>query len=365
MVTYPSADEVELGYYVYSAHLLALEVMRRGGQVEWINRSFFITQRDGQPVGFWCTRSNATSFVAAQATSRKDVTQRLLRRAGVAVAPGRSFERSRRQRALRYGPELGFPLVVKPATGSKGTGITTNIQGPAELERAWELAAACARYVLIERHFRGRAAGRFLVVGRDCVAVSQRIPMVLTGDGVRTVSELIAAENHARQQVAHQRKRLIAVDEGLDAFLAGSGRQQGTVLALGEELALSQTANTSRGALTEDITDAVHPSYRAGAVRATSVIPGLSIAGVDILADDLGVPATPENHIVVELNSMPGIRSHHFPDRGRPRDAARAIVDHVFATVDAEQRAGLATVPAVTGADQRQRRQRFGRRERG
>lgn len=167
------------------------------------------------------------------------------------------------------------------------------------------------------------------------MAVSKRVPPVLVGSGHRSIGELIETENQHRSQVPHRRKRLIAVDDALITFLARSDRRLATVLGDGEQLTLAHAANTSRGADTMDVTTLVHPSYRDVAVRATAAIPGLPVAGVDIVALDLTARASLDNHVVVELNAMPGLRSHHFPDRGKPRDVAKAIVDDVYARLDA------------------------------
>jgi D-alanine-D-alanine ligase-like ATP-grasp enzyme len=218
---YPPADEVEFGYYDYAAQLLALEVMRRGLPVEWLSRSYFVTCHEGQSVGFWCTRTSLTSLVAARSTARKDVTRRLLERAGVSVAKGRGFSASRHKEAISYGQRIGFPLVVKPATGSKGRAVTTQIGSVAELRSAWDAAAASdTSTVMVERYFPGRDAGRFLVVGGRCVAVSQRVAPVLVGDGRRTISELIGERNADRARHPHLRKRLMTVDDTLIAELA-------------------------------------------------------------------------------------------------------------------------------------------------
>jgi D-alanine-D-alanine ligase-like ATP-grasp enzyme len=333
MPNYPPADEVEFGYYDYASQLLALEVMRRGLPVEWLTRAYFVTTYDGTPVGFWCTRTNLTSSVAARSTTRKDVTRMLLSRAGLSVAEGRGFGVERRDQALAYGEKLGFPLVMKPSNGGKGRGVTTGISSRAEMEAAWEAASANTQSVMVERYFTGSDAGRFLVVRDRCVAVAQKRPPVLTGDGTSTVEQLIGERNAERVKHAHLRNRLMVIDDTLVAELKRKELTLSSVVPAGERVVLDQTSNTSRGAETADITDDIHPSFAEVASRATAAIPGLGLAGVDILADDLTKPASAGNHIIVEINSYPGIRSHHYPDIGTPRDVAKIIVDETLETV--------------------------------
>lgn len=76
----------------------------------------------------------------------------------------------------------------------------------------------------------------------------------------------------------------------------------------------------------EAITERVHPSYLRAAERAVAAIPGLGLAGLDVIAADWHKPG---RYAVIEVNSAPGIKGHHKPTRGRGFDAAGAIVDEL------------------------------------
>jgi D-alanine-D-alanine ligase-like ATP-grasp enzyme len=78
----------------------------------------------------------------------------------------------------------------------------------------------------------------------------------------------------------------------------------------------------------EAITERVHPSYLRAAERAVAAIPGLGLAGLDVIAEDWHQPGP---YAVIEVNSAPGIKGHHRPTKGRGFDAAGAIVDEVEA----------------------------------
>jgi D-alanine-D-alanine ligase-like ATP-grasp enzyme len=336
MTRFPPADEVELGYYELSTHLLALEVLRRGHRIHWVHRSYFTTRIDGNGLGFWCTRTNAGSTVAAKAIERKDVARTILTAAGRSVARGESFPVRRADEAGAFASDLGYPLVVKPSDGTKGRGITVGVTSDAEFRRAWDVAVATGtRHVVVEQLFDGSDA-RFLVVGGRCIAVIQRIPANVVGDGVHTVEELLARKNEERKGFPHLRAHPLLMDPHRIDFIARSGYHLGSVLPDGHRLFLDLKANTSAGGDAVDLTDEVHPSFHEVVTAAVAAFPGLGLAGVDVLAKDLRRPATLDNHILLELNSMPRIVSHHFPTIGVPRDAARAIVDHVVAVAAGE-----------------------------
>lgn len=76
----------------------------------------------------------------------------------------------------------------------------------------------------------------------------------------------------------------------------------------------------------EAITERVHPSYMRAAERAVAAIPGLGLAGLDVIAEDWHQPGP---YAVIEVNSAPGIKGHHRPTKGRGFDAAGAIVDEL------------------------------------
>jgi cyanophycin synthetase len=55
---------------------------------------------------------------------------------------------------------------------------------------------------------------------------------------------------------------------------------------------------------------------------------GLDICGVDLVIPDIAAPVTSGG--VIELNASPGLRMHHYPSAGTPRDVGQAVVDVLF-----------------------------------
>lgn len=324
---FPAADTVEIGYYELSTHLLALEAMRRGHEVQWIHRSMFTLRGEGSLLGFWCTRTDANSAVGAQAVLRKDVTRRLLRAHGISVATGGTYKRTSQKKARNRAREVGYPVVVKPSDGTKGRGVTVGVHSDAEFDRAWEVALQTgARSIIVEELFRGEDA-RLLVVGDRCVAVTGRPPPQVLGDGHSSIEELIDRANQVRRRNPHLKSRPIVLDPHRLDHLAARDLRPDSIPEAGLVVTIDDKAGMSAGGGSIDRLTDIHPSYLDVATQAVSAFPGLRVAGVDILAADLTAPAEQMNHIVVELNSMPGIGSHHFPGAGEVRDAAGAILD--------------------------------------
>ena len=61
-----------------------------------------------------------------------------------------------------------------------------------------------------------------------------------------------------------------------------------------------------------------------------SQIIGLNVIGIDIITTDHKVPLSVDNGGIIEVNAAPGLRMHHSPFEGKPRNTAKAIVDMLF-----------------------------------
>ena len=308
-------------HFELSTHLIAREVIRRGHRdLRWLRPALFVARIGGRTHAWNMTRCGITSTIGAQIAGRKDYARQLLRDAGLSVAAGGSYRPDQRERALARAEQVGWPVMVKPAGGSKGRGVAM-ATSPGEFASAWQALADTAT-IVVEKRVAGDE-GRFLVVDGRCVAVAGRIPAHVIGDGRSTVAELVAAKNTARGQNPH-----------LAGHLVPTGPNPDLVPTIGQRVVLDHRGGYSSGADSVDLTDTVHPSYRQIAERAYAAIPHLGLAGIDIIATDWSQPAAPDNHIVVEVNSRPAIGAHHFPWEGKPRDVAAAIVDACLGVED-------------------------------
>ncbi|RJN31066.1 hypothetical protein D3250_09340 [Nesterenkonia natronophila] len=95
----------------------------------------------------------------------------------------------------------------------------------------------------------------------------------------------------------------------------------------GQKVYLRKTSNLHTGGDAVDATDELSPDEREFVVRAARAIPGLRVAGIDVL---LPRRETDEAPAILEVNPFPMISMHHFPAAGRPRDVAGPIVRAMF-----------------------------------
>ncbi|HIK45366.1 MAG TPA: cyanophycin synthetase, partial [Leptolyngbyaceae cyanobacterium M65_K2018_010] len=275
------------------------------------------------------TLSSKTSILAVELASDKEGTKQILRDVGVPVPRGT---------VIYYLDELkqaiedvgGFPIVVKPLDGNHGRGITIDINNYETAEEAYEAAKDVSSGVIIERYYRGRDH-RVLVIDGRVIAVAERVPAHVIGDGHSTIEELIEITNQdPRRGEGHDNLLTrIEVDRTTWQLLDRKGYTLDTVLPAGEICYLRATANLSTGGIAIDRTDDIHPDNVWLAQRIAKTI-GLDIAGIDVVTTDISKPLREVDGVIVEVNAAPGLRMHISPSQGIARNVAEPILAMLF-----------------------------------
>jgi cyanophycin synthetase len=272
--------------------------------------------------------TGATSLIGAELAAHKHAAKTLLAGAGLPVPAGQVV-RSQAE-AATAAKRLGWPVVVKPLDGNQGRGVTTGIDNEARLAEAFDRAATISRRVIVERQLVGRDH-RILVVAGKVVAVAERIPARVTGDGVKSIRDLIEGVNaDPRRGTGHEAVLTrIRIDAALEASLAQAGLTLDTVPPAGADIVLRGTANLSTGGTAIDRTDEIHPDNAAIAMQAAAIV-GLDVAGIDMMAADIGQNIAVSGGGIVEVNAAPGLRMHLAPSEGQPRNVAEPIIASLF-----------------------------------
>lgn len=294
------------------------------------------------------TLSNSTSILAVELACDKEGTKNILGNAGVPVPQGTVIE---------YLDELkqaisdvgGFPIVIKPLDGNHGRGITINISTTEEAEIAYDLAskASKTRSVIVEQYYQGNDH-RVLVINGKVVAVAERIPAHVVGNGRATIKELIEITNQdPRRGNGHDNVLTkIVVDQTSQTVLAKQGYSLDSVLPSRSTAYLRATANLSTGGVAIDRTDEIHPENVWLAQRVAKII-GLDIAGIDIVTSDISQPLKITKGVIVEVNAAPGFRMHSSPSYGLPRNVGSSVLEMLFP----EQAPSRIPIVAITGTN--------------
>jgi len=297
--------------------------------------------------------TDRTGAIAESIAQDKELTRTLLRAVGVPVPEGRSV--SDAEDAWDAALEIGSPVVVKPQYGNQGRGVTTNLTTREQVMAAYEAAQAEGRAILVERYAPG-ADYRLLVIGGQFVAASRRESAQVIGDGRSTIRQLIDVVNSDPRRSDDHATALtkIKLEAIALATLAEQGFTPDSVPAEGIRVLIRRNANLSTGGTAADVTDRVHPEVIARAIEAARIV-GLDIAGVDVVALDIGRPLESQGGVVVEVNAGPGLRMHLEPSSGMPRPVGEAIVRTLFP----DGQNGRIPIVAVTGVNGKTTTTRF------
>lgn len=276
------------------------------------------------------TTTANTNMIAVDIAGNKHATKTLLGDMGVPVPKG---YRIRDEEELEATVErVGYPVVIKPLDGNHGKGATVGVKSIEEARVAWDKAKEYSRWIIVEKQLVG-ADFRALVVNNRLIAVAERVPAHVVGDGKQTIEQLIHETNSdPRRGYGHENVLTqIDIDNQTLRCIHKAGYEVDSILPEGEMLHLKTTANISTGGTAIDRTDEVHPENVFLFERIARII-GLDVAGVDIIAPNVSEPLSQSGGGIIEVNAAPGFRMHLAPSEGIGRNVAEHVVDMLFPT---------------------------------
>jgi cyanophycin synthetase len=119
-------------------------------------------------------------MISVDIAGNKAATKKLLGEMGVPVPKGYEI---RDEDEIESASKIGrFPVVVKPLDGNHGKGATVGMTTMEEVVEAFHKAKEYSRRVIVEKMLVG-ADFRALVVDNKLVAVAERTPAHVVGDG--------------------------------------------------------------------------------------------------------------------------------------------------------------------------------------
>jgi hypothetical protein len=245
----------------------------------------------------WYPQNNAT---AATLASDKYFTHRVLEDAGIATLGGEYFflhERRRshrapgheREDAFAYLRKLGGTAFAKPLSGSRGDFAQT-IGGEALLAGYLDEVSQYYDSILIQPIATGNEY-RIFLLDDEIVYCARKYPPFVSGDGVRSIGELLIAHNVALRS------------RGLSPASANPDPALDIVLPKGERWEIPGRMNLSAGG-TMVLEAPPSDAARTLARKATTAL-GLRVAAVDMFTE-LGGEA--DAMAVIEVNANPSIR---------------------------------------------------------
>lgn len=218
--------------------------------------------------------------------------------------------------AVSIAQQIGYPVVVKPFDLDGGAGVYAGLPHEEAVREAFANAVTASRNLLVEKHIAG-ADFRLTVLHGKVIKVMQRRPGGVTGDGSRTITDLMEEEQRkpdhqtALRRTGHMR---ISLDAEAISLLQESGLTPDSVPERGHFIILRRKSNISTGGSHNVIPVAdVHHDNLALAVSAASAI-GLDIAGIDFITADITQSWREVGGAICEVNSQPQIGYRDTPE---------------------------------------------------
>lgn len=259
-----------------------------GARSRWIDSSF----------------TDATPAISSRLARNKAKAAAFLRGGGVPVPDHLSARNP--DEAVRCAERLGYPVVVKPADRDGGKGVKANLRTAGAVRKAFVLAYAISRNVLVEKHVRGRDY-RIQVVGGEVQGVIERVPGGVTGNGVDTVRILLEHQNEERRTATDDRRYLHAMtfDEEAAEQLEDQGLDWNAVPVAGRFVRLRGASNVASGGVPLPVPlELTHRDNLALAIRAARVL-RLDVAGIDLLIPDIAASWLECGAHICEVNAQP------------------------------------------------------------
>lgn len=308
----PDSDE---GLNIY-AKIIVKEARRRGIHAEVLDAEYgyFKLSLGGRSITCRESLSELTSAVAMSRCDDKRVTRRVLAAGGVATpeqlvvgCPGEL------ETFLTQHPRV----VVKPARGEQGRGISVDVRGLADVSRAIDAARKHCDDVIVEEMVAGDDL-RIVVIDHQVVAAATREPARIVGDGSTDIRTLIERHSKRREAATHGESR-IPMDAETERCVRLAGHHMDSILPAGAVLAVRKTANLHTGGTIHDVTEQLHPHLREVAEKASRLL-DIPVVGFDFM-----VPRVDgDTYWVIEANERPGLANHE------PQPTVQALVDLLF-----------------------------------
>lgn len=265
----------------------------------------------------------------------KEITKQALANAGVPTPRGYALAPDFEQLGRCLMNTLRAPLVIKPTNSAVSKGVSVGIDTAHELTEAWDHAAqfvADGGSVLVEEQSIGFDLRTFVVDGKF-VAGATRIQPFVIGDGESTVDQLIQKERQRRESHFRLAKYELVVDRGVGDQQLGTPDYENVILDARQTLFPNGATTLSTGAVTVEVTPFVCDELRKIAGKAVAAIPGLEAGAVDMIVQSLDHP---DNAVVLEVNTSPGLFMHSSPAIGEPLMVTDAFCEYVRARAEAQ-----------------------------
>jgi len=271
-----------------------------------------INYKNGKKRYFRYTSIDLNTLGSSEIAKDKDYANFFMKKMGYPTIPGKTFYsndwcqaiNSKRNIAAAnvYAQKLGFPLIVKPNSGSQGNNIIL-VHNQTELSSALKKVFLQDKIALVQKYISGQDY-RIVVLDNKIISAYQRMPLNITGDGSSNIKKLIKMKLDGF--VISERPANIGLqDHRILQNLKKNKLTMQSVLLKDQKVTLLNNANLSSGGDSLDVTSSLHPEFKKIAISLTRDM-GLRLCGVDLMVNS-DISQKPKKYWVIEINAAPGL----------------------------------------------------------
>lgn len=235
-------------------------------------------------------------------------------------------------KALKFGNEIGFPLVVKPCNGSLSHHVTCQITSEKELLNGIKIAKQYTPTFIVEKYIDG-SLFRASVVGKSHVFVCQKDRANIIGNGYSTIEELInlknAQINRGDTDQMNSSLHKIPINDVLIVNLENQGLTLKTILPKNNKIYLQDKYVLSHGCDIINCNRLVHVKNKELFIKVANILQS-DLIGIDFICPDISKSYNEQETAILEVNSLPYIDMHQYPSHGNPEPVAKVVWDIVL-----------------------------------
>lgn len=229
--------------------------------------------------------------------------------------------------AKKIADSIGFPVVVKPASGSLSVHTSVNINSNNELQQAFEMAKQYKPEVMIEKFIPGDLF-RASVIGKKEIFVCKKDPANVVGDGNSTIKELIKKKNSDSKRGETDQRNTTLHKIPINNFLKQNLQQQNLTLDYvpdkKEKIYLHNKVILSQGCDIITKTDSVNKDTKEMLLDSARKLK-TELVGFDFICKDITQPPSNQKFAIIEANSFPYVDMHQYPSHGKVEDVAEKV----------------------------------------
>lgn len=303
------------------AAIIVKEARRRGIAMEVLDEqaNYFSLSFGGRTIVCRESLTELTSAVAMSICDDKSITRRVLLKAGLRVPQQMSVSTNQEDSTAEVAKFLADHkrVVVKPARGEQGAGISVDLHTLEEVKAAITWARTVHDNVLLEEYVQGEDL-RIVVIDFKVAAAATRCPASIIGTGHDKIADLIEKQSR-RRSAATGGESYIPLDTETQRCVQANGYQFDNILPEGESLTVRKTANLHTGGTIHDVTHQLNPALKQAAIAAASAI-NIPVVGFDFLVPNV----EGDEYVIIEANERPGLANHE------PQPLVERFIDLLF-----------------------------------